>query len=218
MELTIMSKKRYDELLTQIRNLETQTAFVQSQLTAMQDSNNHLADIAFDENKFTNALLDKVEEVAREVAKHEVQDIDTEEIAREAVEFIDVRAAVDEMMARSEYLTRDDVSDIVDDCVGSLNLVNEDEAEDLIENHIAENCGFVEKDVTDQLHEDIRELRKEMQEMKQEIINAVIEVLINKLTGKEIDHADNNHEGNNGVHISGTVGHSQEQGNGTLIS
>lgn len=215
MELTVMSKARFDGLLEKLNQLETQTAFVQSQLTAMHESNSHLAEIAFDEGKFTNLLMDKVEQTAIEAARSH---IDTEDIAREASEFIDVTGDVERHMERMDVVTKDDVNDLIQDFINNESIPTMGEVEQTFEDYIASNCDFVEKDVTDQLHDDIKELREEMQEMKQEIIKAVLQLIANKLTGKESHHADNNHEGTNGVHISGTAGHSQEQGNGTLMS
>jgi len=52
MEITIISKARYDQLINSIKNLETH-------LNAIESNNNQLAEIAFDESKFTDMLLER---------------------------------------------------------------------------------------------------------------------------------------------------------------
>jgi hypothetical protein len=223
MEITVLSKKRYDELLAKIahlescvtftqgetpsfKNLETQLAFVQSQVMAMQESNNQLADIAFDESRFTNSLMDKVEEVARETAKDA---IDVEDIASEVTNYMDIAEDVERVCERLGYVGKDDVNDLIQDCINDEDLVSESKAEQLIEDYIAHNCDFVEKDVTDTLHDDIQELKNEVRNMKQEIIDAVIQVLINKLTGKDTHHANDTNTGDYNLLISRTIAEGQ---------
>jgi hypothetical protein len=208
MEITVMNKKRYDELLAKIKfledcvaftqnetasikNLETQVAMLHGQVTAMQNSNNELAEIAFDESRFTDKLLEKVDDLARESAR---DTIDIDDIASEVANNLDVSEEVERCAERLGYVCEDKVQDLIEDYVNANGLVNEGQVEDLISDYIQHNCDFVEKDVTDQLHEDIRELREEMQEMKQDIIDTVVQTLINKLTAKENDHATGTHD------------------------
>ncbi len=78
MELTVMNKRRYDELIGKITNLETEIAIAHTQLKAIESNNNQLAEIAFDESRFTQQLLDKVDDVAREAAKDAIEEAVTD--------------------------------------------------------------------------------------------------------------------------------------------
>ena len=176
---------------------------VQNHVATMQN----FADMAFDDNKFTQELLSRCEEAAAEAAKDA---IDIDDIASEVSNNIDVSEDVERCAERLGYVCDDKVRDLVEEYVNDNNLLNTDEVEEVVEEYIERNCDFVEKDVTDQLHEDIVELREEMQEMKQEIIDTVIQVLINKLTAKENDHATNYRS--DSVQVSGTNGQGQANG------
>ena len=200
MELTVMNKKRYDELMKRISELETQTALAHSQLRAIQDSNNQLAEIAFDEARFTDVVLDKVDELDRDAARDAV---DVEDIAREAYEMMDIREEVNRQLERMDFQTGDDVNDRIRDIINNEDLVSEGQVEDLISDYVENNCDFVEKDVTDTLHDEIQDLKHELRTLKDDIVLEVLQLIANKLTGKETHHANNNR--GDGLYISGTL-------------
>jgi len=223
MEITVITKAKYDALLAQIKllndavaftqnetanikNLETQVSMLAGQIKAIQDSNNELAEIAFDEARFTDVVLSKVDDLAREAAR---DSIDIDDIASEVANNIDLSEDVQRAVERMDFQTGDEVNDRIQDYINSEGLVNEGQVEDLISDYLHEN-DYVEKDVTDQLHNDITELRQEMQEMKQDIIDSVIQTLINKLTAKENDHATGNHDYS--LQVSGAANQSEREG------
>ena len=214
MELTVLNKKRYDELMSSIKNLETQVAMAHSQLRAMQDSNNQLAEIAFDENKFTQELMDKVWETAERAAKEEIDGIDTEDIAREVSQYVDISEDVERAVERLDYATKDDVNDLISDYINNEDLTTESEVEQLIADYVDQNCDYVEKDVTDTLHDDIQELKEEMRALKGDIVLEVLQLIANKLTGKDTHHANNNRD--HGLYISGTLTQGETASDGTL--
>jgi hypothetical protein len=199
MELTVMNKKRYDELMSSIKNLETQVAMAHSQLRAIQDSNNQLAEIAFDEARFTDVVLNKVDELAREAAR---DTIDIDDIASEVANNLDVSEEVQRAVERLDVVSRDDVNDLISDYVNNEDLVNESQVEQLIADYLEQN-DYVEKEVTDDLHDDIQELKEEMRALKGDIVLEVLQLIANKLTGKDTHHANNNRD--HGLYISGTL-------------
>jgi len=203
MELTVMNKRRYDELVGKITNLELEIAKAHTQLEAIQNSNNQLAEIAFDECKFTDALLARCEEVAAEAAKDA---IDIDEIASEVGNNLDISDDVERAVNNLECITKDDLNDKVDDCVAEYirdnNILDSDEVESTVEDYIRHNCDFVESDVTDDLRSDLDELKDEIDRLKETIVLEVIQAITNKLTAKENDNANNSRD--NGLQISGT--------------
>lgn len=199
MELTVMNKKRYDELMKRIGELETQTALAHSQLRAIQESNNQLAEIAFDEARFTDVVMEKVDDLAREAARDE---IDADQIARDAASYVELPELVDE----------DKVEYLIERYVSRYSLVSESEAEDLISDYVENNCDYVEKDVTDTLHDDIQELKEELRALKDDIVLEVLQLIANKLTGKDTHHANNNRD--HGLYISGTLNNSEATSHG----
>lgn len=176
---------------------------VQNHGTTMQN----FADIAFDDNKFTQELLSRCEEAAEQAAKDA---IDIDDIASDVANNIDISEDVQRAVERLDLIDEDKVNDMIQDYINDNNILNTDEVEEVVSDYVERNCDFVEKDVTDQLHDDIQELKREMQDMKQEIIDAVVQTLINKLTAKENDHATNNRS--DSVQISGTNGQGQANG------
>jgi hypothetical protein len=203
MELTVMNKRRYDELVGKITNLEFEIAKAHTQLEAIQNSNNQLAEIAFDECKFTDALLARCEEAAAEAAKDA---IDIDEIASEVSNNLDISDDVERIVNNLECITKDDLDEKVDLLVTRYirenNLADGDEVESIVENCINHNCDFVESDVTDDLRSDLDELKDEMDTLKETIVLEVLQLIANKLTAKENDNANNSRD--NGLHISGT--------------
>ena len=203
MELTVMNKRRYDELVGKITNLELEIARAHTQLEAILNSNNQLAEIAFDENRFTDMLLERCEEAAREAAK-DVIDID--DIASEVSNNLDVSEDVERAVDNLGCVTKDDLDEKIDSLVGRYirdnNILDSDEVESAIENYMSSNWDFVESDVTDELRDEIQELRDEMNTLKETIVLEVIQAITNKLTAKENDDANNSRD--NGLHISGT--------------
>ena len=183
MELTVMNKRRYDELVGKITNLELEIAKAHTQLEAIQNSNNQLAEIAFDECKFTDALLNRCEEAAAEAAKDA---IDIDEIASEVSNNLDISEDVERIVNNLECITKDDLDEKVDTLVTKYirdnNIVDSDEVESAIENYMSSNWDFVESDVTDELRDEIQELRDEMNTLKETIVLEVIQAITNKLT------------------------------------
>ena len=99
--------------IQKVDDLETQVALANANLRAMQETNNQLADIAFDENKFTQALMDKVEEVAREAAEDKVND-------NNLLNSSEVESAIEDYLSDNDYVERSDVIDIVQEEVNQV--------------------------------------------------------------------------------------------------
>lgn len=208
MELTVMNKRRYDELVGKITNLELEIAKTLTQLEAIHNSNNQLAEIAFDENKFTQQLLDRCEETAREAAREEAKDaIDVDDIASDVSNNLDVSEDVERAVNRLGCITGDEVNDKIEDYINDNDILNSSEVDDAIESYVG-NLDFIESDVTDALRSDLDELRDEMDTLKETIVLEVLQLIANKLTAKENDHANNNRD--DSLHISGT--HTESQG------
>ena len=209
MELTVMNKRRYDELVGKITNLELEIAKAHTHLNAIESNNNQLAEIAFDESKLTDMLLARCEEAAAEAAKDA---IDIDEIASEVSNNLDISEDVERIVNNLECITKDDLNDKVDDCVAEYirdnNILDSDEVESTVETYIKHSCDFVESDVTDDLRSDFDELRDEIDTLKETIVLEVLQLIANKLTAKENDNANNSRD--NGLHISGTDTTSQE--------
>ena len=203
MELTVMNKRRYDELVGKITNLELEIAKAHTQLEAIQNNNNQLAEIAFDESKLTDILLARCEEAAAEAAKDA---IDIDEIASEVSNNLDISEDVERAVDNLGCVTKDDLDEKIDSLVGRYirdnNILDSDEVESAIENYMSSNWDFVESDVTDDLRSDLDELRDEMDTLKETIVLEVLQLIANKLTTKENDNANNS--GDNGLQISGT--------------
>lgn len=209
MELTVMNKRRYDELVGKITNLELEIAKTLTQLEAIHNSNNQLAEIAFDENKFTQQLLDRCEETAREAAREEAKDaIDVDDIASDVANNLDVSEDVERAVNRLGCITGDEVNDKIEDYINDNNILDSDEVESTVETYIRHSCDFIESDVTDDLRSDLDELRDEMDTLKETIVLEVLQLIANKLTAKENDNANNSRD--NSLHISGT--HTESQG------
>lgn len=208
MELTVISKKRFEQLNDAIKNLENQINMANIQLKAIQDSNNQLAEIAFDEARFTDVILDKVDETAREAAR---DCIDIDEIANQAAGEIDVSDAVESYAERYGLLTSDSLNDTLD----SKGYLEESEVENLIEQYIDYNCDFVDKsDLHDYM--DSKEIEERLDEIKEEIVeelvDKVVAAIVNKLTGKENTNAQDNRD--SGIHISGVIAQGATGSNG----
>lgn len=182
MDITLISKARFDALMQDIKNLEAQIQMAHTQLKAMQETNNNFAEIAFDENRFTDELITRCEDAAREAAKEE---IDLDDIASEVGNCIDISEDVERAVERLDLVTEDKVNDMVEEYVNDNNLLNTDEVEEVVEDYIQRNCDFVEKDVTDELHDDIQELKHEMQSMREGIALEVLQLIANKLTERK---------------------------------
>ena len=210
MDITLISKARFDALMQDIKNLEAQIQMAHTQLKAMQETNNNFADIAFDENRFTDELLSRCEEVAREAAKEE---IDTDDIADEAARKVDLSDAIDEYISNdTSILTKDYLEDKISEYISDNNILDSNEVEDVVSDYIQHNCDFVEKDdldsaieekveeeldslignydfaetcVTNDLHDQIQELKREVQSMKEGIAHEVLQLIANKLTERK---------------------------------
>jgi len=192
MELTVMNKRRYDELVGKITNLELEIAKAHTQLEAIQNSNNQLAEIAFDECKFTDALLARCEEAAREAAKDA---IDIDDIASDVVDRLDISEDVERAIQRMDFQTGDEVNNRIEDYINDNDILNSSEVESAIEDYVSSNSIMSEDDVESMLE-------AALDDFKDDIIKEVIQAITNKLTAKENDNANNSRD--NGLHISGT--------------
>lgn len=196
MELTVMTKAKFDALTKRIASIE-------EQVTALHTCNNQLAEIAFDENKFTDALLARCEEAAREAAKEE---IDVDDIANDVANQIDLSEDVERAVENLGCITKDDLNDKIDNCIENYisdnNILDSDEVESAIDDYVRHNCDFVESDVTDDLRVEIEELQHELQTLKETIVLEVLQLIANKLTGKDTHNANNDRD--NSLQISGT--------------
>lgn len=149
-----------------IQSLEARIAQLEAKLEAIANSNNQLADIAFDENRFTEWLLNKVDEVARESAKEEV---DVDEIAREAAQYVDlddnITDAVDSELNHRNVLTRSEVEDVVKETVEEyLNdngFIDADATEQLIDDYVTTNYEYVERSEIEGIVKEVLEEEKE---------------------------------------------------------
>jgi uncharacterized protein YozE (UPF0346 family) len=201
MELTVISKARYDALTSKLAELETQVALVHSMMRAQEETNNQLADIAFDENKFTQQLLDKVDDVAREAAR---DCIDTDEIAREASQYVELGDEVQRHVERLGCVDEDKVSDLVEEYINDNNLTNMSEVEDAISDYL-ENNDYVERsDVIDIVQEEVNEMIDERTEnVARRVVKEEIAKLIHKLIKENTDATDSR---DSSLHLSGTNG------------
>lgn len=202
MEITVMTKTKYDALIAQIKNLETQTAMLHGQIKAIQDSNNQLAEIAFDESRFTDKLLEKVDDLARESAR---DTIDIDDIANEVANNLDVSEEVERCAERLGYVCEDKVNDLIRDHIDDEGIPTMSEVEQAIQDYLEQN-DYADRSVV----EDV--VYQEIKAMKQEIIDAVVQTLINKLTAKENDHATGNHDYS--LSLPRVANESQAEGNG----
>lgn len=185
---------------------------LEEQLTNMQNTHNHLADIAFDEGKFTEFLMDKVDEAAREAAQDAV---DTDQIARDAAEYVDLENEVERCIKQLDFVDEDRLDSVLD----SKNYKDESEVEDLIENYIEYNCDFASKSdfhdymTTDEIEERLEEIKEEIIE---EVVDKVVAAIVSKLTGKENDHATDSRD--NSIQVSGVNGSSEATSSGVVIT
>ena len=192
MELTVINKRRYDELVGKITNLELEIAKAHTQLEAIQDSNNQLAEIAFDESRLTDMLLTRCEEAAAEAAKDA---IDIDEIASEVSNNLDVSEDVERAIQRMDFQTGDEVNNRIEDYINDNDILNSSNVESAIEDYVSSNGIMTEDDVESMLE-------AALDDFKDDIIKEVIQAITSKLTAKENDNANNSRD--NGLHISGT--------------
>lgn len=203
MELTVMNKRRYDELVGKITNLELEISKAHVQLRAIQDSNNQLAEIAFDENKFTQQLLDRCEESAREAARVA---IDIDDVVGEVVDRLDISDDVERVVNRLGCITSDEINDKIEEYVNDNDILNSNEVEETIDQYLNSNYNFIERAEVENLIEDA------LADFKEIITKEVIQAITNKLTTERGNHANNNRS--DGVYISGT--NEQSQGSSML--
>lgn len=215
LENIVLFTQGIKEYLEKIKVLE-------EKMEAMQNSNNQLADMAFDENKFTQELFSRCEELAEKAAKDAV---DIDDIASEVSNNIDISEDVQRAIERLDLVDRDGVDDIVGDRIRDEDFQTESDVESLIENYLVNN-DYVDEDYVEQKVEDIvlgaidqvldERMEKKLTGVKEEITQAVIAAIINKLTGKETHHADNSNH--NSVSVSGVIRQSEIQSNGQTLS
>lgn len=182
---------------------------VTNQTTTM----NHFAEMAFDENKFTQAFLERCEGAAREAAE-DALDIDA--ISREVMGNLDLRDEVEAINDRLQLVSRDTVDDMIESYVSDNSIPNTDDVEDIVSDYISHNCDYVEKDVTDDLHDEIQELKREIKALRESIAQDVVQLIANKLTGKELHNA--NQDRDTSVQVSGTNGNGKAEGDGLFLS
>jgi hypothetical protein len=211
MELTVISKARYDALTSKLAELETQVALVHSMMRAQEETNNQLADIAFDENKFTQQLLDKVDDVAREAAR---DCIDTDEIAREASQYVELGDEVQRHVERLGCVDEDKVSDLVEEYINDNNLTNMSEVEDAISDYLENNDYIERSDVIDIVQEEVNEMIDERTEnvarrIAKEEIFKVIHQMMHAIAGTPQlikENTDATDSRDTSLHLSGTNG------------
>jgi hypothetical protein len=220
--------------LKKVDDLETQVALANSQLRAMHEANNQLADIAFDENKFTQELLKRVEDLACETAKDIADDAtDIDNLAHEVCNRIDITERVERVAESLDFVNGDKVNDLVEEYINDNNLLNTDEVEEvvsdyletndyqtesdvesLLENYLADNNFLNQDDVETVIDEKVNEVIDERTESvarriaKQEIVKLIHEVL-HAVVGtpqliKENSHANNDRD--TSIQVSGTNG------------
>lgn len=108
------------------------------------------SEIAFDENKFTESLLERCEEAAREAAKEE---IDIDEIASEVQDNIDVTEDVRRVIDRMDLITEDKVNDLVETYINDNTILNSVEVDNAIEDYLLNN-DYIQRDDVDEIARD----------------------------------------------------------------
>ena len=193
MELTVMNKRRYDELIGKITNLETEIAIAHTQLRAIESNNNQLAEIAFDESRFTQQLLDKVDDVAREAAKDA---IDVDDIVNQVQDNIDIMEDVERTVNRMDLVGEDKVNEMIGDYIRDNNILDGDEVEGVVGDYLSNNEYLERSDAESMIEEAVTDL-------KETIVREVLQLIANKLTGKDTHHDNNDRD--RSLHLSGTV-------------
>jgi hypothetical protein len=193
MELTVMNKRRYDELIGKITNLETEIAIAHTQLKAIESNSNQLAEIAFDESRFTQQLLDKVDDVAREAAKDA---IDVDDIVNQVQDNIDIMEDVERTVNRMDLVGEDKVNEMISDYIRDNNILDGDEVEGVVGDYLSNNEYLERSDVESMIEEAVTDL-------KETIMLEILQLIANKLTGKDTHHDNNDRD--RSLHLSGTV-------------
>jgi hypothetical protein len=193
MELTVMNKRRYDELIGKITNLETEIAIAHTQLRAIESNNNQLAEIAFDESRFTQQLLDKVDDVAREAAKDA---IDVDDIVNQVQDNIDIMEDVERTVNRMDLVGEDKVNEMIGDYIRDNNILDGDEVEGVVGDYLSNNEYLERSDAESMIEEAVTDL-------KETIMLEILQLIANKLTGKDTHHDNNDRD--RSLHLSGTV-------------
>jgi len=193
MELTVMNKRRYDELIGKITNLETEIAIAHTQLKAIESNSNQLAEIAFDENRFTQQLLDKVDDVARESAKDA---IDVDDIVNQVQDNIDIMEDVERTVNRMDLVGEDKVNEMIGDYIRDNNILDGDEVEGVVGDYLSNNEYLERSDAESMIEEAVTDL-------KETIMLEILQLIANKLTGKDTHHDNNDRD--RSLHLSGTV-------------
>jgi hypothetical protein len=175
MELTVMNKRRYDELIGKITNLETEIAIAHTQLKAIESNSNQLAEIAFDENRFTQQLLDKVDDVAREAAKDA---IDVDDIVNQVQDNIDIMEDVERTVNRMDLVGEDKVNEMIGDYIRDNNILDGDEVEGVVGDYLSNNEYLERSDAESMIEEAVTDL-------KETIMLEILQLIANKLTGKD---------------------------------
>ena len=130
-----------------------------SQLRAIQDSNNQLAEIAFDENRFTDQLMSRVDDLARESAR---DSIDVDDIASEVVDRLDISEDVERCVGRMDLVGEDKVNDMVEEYINDNNLLNSDEVEEVVASYVEQNEYITQTDMEDYVDAAIESMKEEL--------------------------------------------------------
>lgn len=182
MELTVMNKRRYDELIGKITNLETEIAIAHTQLRAIESNNNQLAEIAFDESRFTQQLLDKVDDVAREAAKDA---IDVDDIVNQVQDNIDIMEDVERTVNRMDLVGEDKVNEMIGDYIRDNNILDGDEVEGVVGDYLSNNEYLERSDAENMIEEAVTDFKETIADLKETIVLEVLQLIANKLTGKD---------------------------------
>jgi hypothetical protein len=167
------------------------------------DSMRQFADIAFDENKFTQELLERCESAAREVAEDTV---DISALASEVQANIDISDDVARYADRYGLVSEDSVSDLIQDYINDNNILNSDEVEESIDDYLNRNDYIVREDVESLVEDKVNELVQ--QAIKRELVK-VVHQMMHAVAGtpqliKESTDANNNRD--HSVQVSETNG------------
>lgn len=186
------------EIRAEVEKLKFEHAKVLIEINNQIGTMQQFADIAFDENKFTQALLDKVDDTAREAAKDA---IDISDIASEVQDSIDISDDVERCVDRLGCIGEDEATDLIQTYISENSILNASEVEDAIEEYLTGNDYIVREDV-ESLVEDA--VKQALQNAEERIMNSILYVIANKLMGKETNYANNNRD--HSVQVSGTDG------------
>jgi hypothetical protein len=116
-----------------------------------------------------------------------------------------------------DLIDADKVNDMIEEYVNDNNLLNTDEVESVVEDFLHNHDYITRDDVEDVVNDFVADAVKEVvADMKQEIVFEVLQLIANKLTGKDTHHANDSR--NTSIQVSGTNGQGEATSNGALVS